>query len=292
MLPFLKAIEDGQTYRHRDVIDKLANVFNITYEERKELLPSGRQGIFDNRVGWARTYLKKAALIESPQRGSYYITQRGKDVLSQNPAEITNRFLAQFPEFRNFTNPSDEGETPPNPDEKTEGTPEELLEYAYKKIKDNLAQEIIDKIKTCSPKFFENLVIDLLLRMGYGGSRKDAGQSMGKTGDGGIDGIIKEDRLGLDIIYIQAKRWEGQVPVKEIRDFAGSLLGKRAKKGIFITTSSFPQTAQSFVDGIEHKIILIDGQRLSELMLEHNVGVSIQSSFEVKKIDTDYFSED
>jgi restriction system protein len=214
----LKAIEDGQTYRHRDVIDNLANVFNITYEERKELLPSGRQGIFDNRVGWARTYLKKAALIESPQRGSYYITQRGKDVISQNPSEITTRFLSQFPEFRNFTNPPDEGERPPNPDDKTEGTPEELVEYAYKKIKDNLAQEIIDKIKTCSPKFFENLVIDLLLRMGYGGSRKDAGQSMGKTGDGGIDGIIKEDKLGLDIIYIQAKRWEGQVPVKEIRD--------------------------------------------------------------------------
>lgn len=295
MLPFLKAISDGQTYRHRDVIEKLANDFQITDEEKKELLPSGQQGIFDNRVGWARTYLKKAMLIESPQRGSYHITQRGTDVLNQNPSEITSKFLTQFPEFRNFAKSSEDNDSQQKEISlvgETENTPEELLEFAYKKIKDNLAQELIDKIKTCSPKFFENLVIDLLLKMGYGGSRKDAGQSIGRSGDGGIDGIIKEDRLGLDIIYVQAKRWEGQVPVKEIRDFAGSLLGKKARKGIFITTSSFPQTAHSFVDGIEHKIILIDGQRLAELMLEHNVGVTIQTAFEVKRIDTDYFSED
>ena len=294
MLPLLKSISDGQTYLFRDVIEKLAVDFKLTDKERNELLPSGQQAVFDNRVGWARTYLKKAGLIESNKRGTLQITQRGLDALKQNSKEIDVTFLEQFPEFVEFKNINRKqiDEKKAETEIETEKTPEELLEFAYQNIRQNLSQELIEIIKNCSPRFFENLVIDLLLKMGYGGSRKDAGEAIGRTGDGGIDGIIKEDKLGLDIIYIQAKRWQNQVPVKEIRDFAGSLLGKKAKKGIFITTSNFPQNAYDYVEDIEHKIILIDGQRLAELMIEHNVGVSTQRIFDIKKLDSDYFSED
>ena len=294
MLPLLKSISDGQTYLFRDVIEKLAVDFKLTDKERNELLPSGQQAVFDNRVGWARTYLKKAGLIESNKRGTLQITQRGLDALKQNSKEIDVTFLEQFSEFVEFKNINRKqiDEKKAETEIETEKTPEELLEFAYQNIRQNLSQELIEIIKNCSPRFFENLVIDLLLKMGYGGSRKDAGEAIGRTGDGGIDGIIKEDKLGLDIIYIQAKRWQNQVPVKEIRDFAGSLLGKKAKKGIFITTSNFPQNAYDYVEDIEHKIILIDGQRLAELMIEHNVGVSTQRIFDIKKLDSDYFSED
>ena len=173
----------------------------------------------------------------------------------------------------------------------TEKTPQELLDYSFQKITNELSIELLDIVKSCSPTFFENMVIDLVVKMGYGGSRKDAGKAIGKSGDGGIDGIINEDKLGLDTIYIQAKRWENVVPVKEIRDFAGALLGKKAKKGIFITTSHFPKSAYEYVKNIEHKIILIDGKRLTELMIENNIGLSVQMKYEVKKIDTDYFEE-
>lgn len=294
MLPFLKLISDGKEYQYREVVDELANHFKLTENERKELLPSGSQFIFSNRVGWARTYLKKAGLVEASRRGAFKITQKGMDVLKKNPSEITVKFLEQFPEFVEFKNinrKQSEIETP-SKEYETEQTPEESLEFAHQKLRQNLAQDLIEKIKSCSPAFFERLVIDLLIKMGYGGSRKDAGEAIGKSGDGGIDGIIKEDKLGLDIIYIQAKRWENQVPVKEIRDFAGSLLGKKAKKGIFITTSAFPESAYKFVEGIEHKIILIDGARLAELMIEHNIGTSTQNIYEVKKVDSDYFTED
>lgn len=168
-------------------------------------------------------------------------------------------------------------------------TPEEALEYAYLKLKNDLSRDLLETIKSCSPAFFEKLMVDLITKMGYGGSRKDAGKALGKTGDGGIDGIIKEDKLGLDTIYIQAKKWENTVPVREIRDFAGALLSKKARKGIFIATSNFPKSAYEFVESIEHKIILIDGERLTNLMFEFNVGVSTQSTYEVKKIDSDYF---
>ena len=293
MLPLLKAISGGQTHLFREIIEKLSNEFKLAIEERKELLPSGQQAIFDNRVGWAKTYLKKAKLIESNKRGTLQITQRGLDVLRQNPKEINRNFLEQFSEFVGFINLTKKQDIEKIDVEfETERTPEELLELSYQKMRQNLAQELLEKIKECSPEFFEHLVIDLLLKMGYGGSRRDAGEAIGRTGDGGIDGIIKEDKLGLDIIYVQAKRWESQVPVKEIRDFAGSLLAKKAKKGIFITTSSYPQSALDYVQNIEHKIILINGQRLTELMIEHNVGTSTQRVFEIKKVDSDYFAEE
>lgn len=292
MLPFLKKTSNGEIYKFRDLIEELAIDYNLTEEEQKELLPSGQQPIFDNRVGWANTYLKKAGLLKSEKRGYLQITEKGKKILLDNPKEINIKFLRQFPDFNKFTKFKKNGtiKTKEIKEIAEESqTPEEMLEYAHQKLTNDLSQELIDTIKSCSPIFFENLVIDLLLSMGYGGSRVDAGKAIGKSNDGGIDGIIKEDKLGLDIIYIQAKRWENTVPTREVRDFAGALLAKKAKKGVFITTSSFPKSAIEFVGQIEPKIILIDGQRLGELLIEHGVGVSTQRIYKVKKIDSDYF---
>lgn len=294
MLPLLELVADGKTYTSREAIEGLAERYNLTEEERKELLPSGQQPVFDNRVGWARTYLKKAGLVKSEKRGTMSITEKGKQVLSQKPSRIDISFLEQFPEFVEFRTGKNKVKAVDQQEadiEAEEQTPEELLEYAHQKLQQDLAAELLLTIKEASPRFFENLVVDLLLQMGYGGSRADAGRAIGKTSDGGIDGIIKEDKLGLDIIYIQAKRWENSVPIKEIRDFAGALLGNKARKGVFITTSSFPASAHEYVRSIEPKIILIDGQQLARLMIEHNVGVSPQKTFQVKRIDSDYFEE-
>ena len=294
MLPLLKKISDGKTYKFRDLIDILSKYFELTEEEQKELLPSGQQSIFDNRVGWANTYMKKAGLIKSEKRGYLQISEIGQKVLLENPNVINVKFLKQFDSFNKFSNSKKNGSTKSKEIKEIieeEQTPEEMLEYAHQKLTNDLSQELIATIKVCSPIFFENLVIDLLLSMGYGGSRIDAGKAIGKSNDGGIDGIIKEDKLGLDIIYIQAKRWENTVPTREIRDFAGALLAKKAKKGVFITTSSFPKSAIEFVGQIEPKIVLIDGQRLGELLIEFNVGVSTQRSYQVKRMDSDYFEE-
>lgn len=296
MLPMLKYISDGEEHSLSEVHDALAEYFELDDEEIRELLPSGQQPIFRNRVGWARTYLKKAGLLSSPKRAHFKITDRGINFLKENPGEITSKDLTRFDEFVKFQTvkktPNKNSVTSNDVNAKvSDQTPEEVLEYAYQKIKNDLANELIDIIKSCSPAFFEKLVIDLLIAMGYGGSRKDAGEAMGKSGDGGIDGIIKEDKLGLDIIYLQAKRWENAVPVKEIRDFTGALASKKAKKGIFISTSSFPKSVYEFVSQIEYKIILIDGQRLAELMIENNVGLSIINSYQIKTIDSDYFEE-
>ncbi|RMG54600.1 MAG: restriction endonuclease [Bacteroidetes bacterium] len=293
MLPFLKAIEDGNTYKLADLTQNLSKHFQLSEAELKELLPSGKQTIFKNRIGWAKTYLKKAGLLESPKRAHFRITKRGKSILDRNPGRIDNSILMQFSEFVEFQKPTPDSPRNthhiPNETHEASTTPEEVLEYAYQELRDKLANDLLERIKTSSPDFFEQLVVDLLLKMGYGGSRKEAGQTLGKSGDGGIDGIIKEDRLGLDIIYIQAKRWENPVPTREVRDFAGALLSKKARKGIFLTTSSFPKSAWEFVDKIEHKIILIDGIRLTDLMIENNVGLSISDTYHIKKIDTDYF---
>jgi restriction system protein len=294
MLPLLKRISDGEIYKFRNLIDILTEEFELTEEEQKELLPSGQQPIFDNRVGWANTYMKKAGLIKSEKRGYLQITEKGKQVINQNPNEINVKFLRQFPEFKEFTKVKRNGTTKAKEIKEIteeEQTPEEMLEYAHQKLTNDLSQELIETIKGCSPRFFENLVIDLLLAMGYGGSRADAGKAIGKSSDGGIDGIIKEDKLGLDIIYVQAKRWENTVPTREIRDFAGALLAKKAKKGIFITTSEFPKSAIEYVNQIEPKLILIDGNRLGELIIEFDVGVSTQRIYKVKRIDSDYFEE-
>jgi len=293
MLPLLKFASDGQEHSLRETIEALADKFNLTVEERSELLPSGQQAVFDNRVGWARTYLKKAGMLETTRRGYYRITERGQQILRQNPPKITTAFLRQFPEFVEFQKTTrsklDEAEDEENNETQT---PEEVIEAAYQKLRKGLAVELLQMIKDRSPAFFERLVIDLLVRMGYGGTRKDAGEAIGRTGDDGIDGIIKEDRLELDIVYVQAKRWDGVVGRPEIQKFAGALQGQRARKGIFITTSAFSKDALDYTARIDSKIVLIDGDMLAQLMIDHNVGVALVSSYELKRIDSDYFTEE
>ena len=293
MLPLLKFAGDKKEHSIREAIDSIADLFKLSDEQKKDVLPSGRSYIIDNRVGWARTYLKKAGLLEDTRRSYFKITDKGSEVLTQSPKEINVRFLQQFPQFMEFRKRKDEEETEQERviQEEATQTPQELLEYGYQKIKRDLAQELIESVKKASPRFFEQLVVELLLKMGYGGSLKDAGKAIGQSGDGGIDGIIKEDKLGLDVIYIQAKRWENVVGSKEIRNFVGSLVGQKANKGVFITTSGFTKDALEYVKTITHKVILIDGDMLSQLMIENNVGVSAVINYEVKKIDSDYFVE-
>ncbi len=292
MLPLLRLAGDGKEYSLRACISMLADEFGLSDNERKELLPSGKQARFDNRVGWAGTYMIKAGLLSRPRRAHYQITDRGQEVLASNPTEINVKFLDQYQEFVSFRQPSNEEMSSAADTSQTLAeTPEEALEEAHQTLQESLAVDIIQAIKQCSPEFFERLVVDLLVKMGYGGSRKEAGQAVGRGGDGGIDGIIKEDRLGLDIIYIQAKRWEGVVGRPEIQKFAGALQGNRARKGIFITTSSFTREAVEYATLIDTKIILIDGTRLADFMIEHNVGASTVATYEVKRIDSDYFVE-
>lgn len=296
MLPLLKEVSDKKEHRFRDLIESLSDKFRLTEEERKELLPSGQQPIFDNRVGWAKTYLKKAGLLNSPKRAYVEISERGLDVLRQNPMEINVKFLKQFDEFIEFQTPNKdkESELDYTIEESSDRTPEEQLESAYQRIRKSLAQEILNKVLDMSPSFFERLVVELLVRMGYGGSLKDAGQATKQSGDEGIDGTIKEDKLGLDIIYVQAKRWQiGNVVGRpEIQKFVGALAGQGAKKGIFITTSSFTKDALRYVPRNETKIVLIDGDRLAQLMIDYNLGATTQTNYELKKIDSDYFGED
>jgi len=294
MLPLLKHLSDGQEHSLSDAHDSLAEQFNLTNEELRELLPSGQQTIFRNRVGWARTYMKKAGLIISTKRAHFRISDNGLELLKENPIEITSKFLRRYADFVKFQSVKKDKQASSSTqieltDDNTDQTPEESLEYAYQGLHSKLAKEVLDIVKECSPSFFEKLVIDLLITMGYGGSRKDAGQAMGKSGDGGIDGIINEDKLGLDVIYLQAKRWDNTVPLKEIRDFTGALASKKAKKGIFITTSNFPNSVYDFVKQVEYKIILIDGERLANLMIEHSIGLSTVNTYHVKTIDSDYF---
>lgn len=291
MLPLLKTLVDGKVHALREVRESLANELQLSDAERQELLPSGAQRVFDNRVSWARTYLKNAELLDYPERGRLKITARGQSVVKQNPPQINVKFLDQFPEFVAFRLAKKEPKADKANHVEEIETPDELIEAAYSRLKAELTAELLSSIKASSPAFFERLVVDLLLKMGYGGSRKEAGQAIGSSGDEGIDGIIKEDRLGLDIIYIQAKRWEPTVGRPEIQKFAGALQGQRARKGVFITTSTFSKEAIDYARMIETKIILVDGLRLAELMMEYGVGVSTVSTYELKKIDSDYFSE-
>jgi restriction system protein len=292
-LPLLKLASNGEEHALRSAVDGLADQFGLDESERKELLPSGQQEIFTNRVGWASTYLKKAGLLESTRRGYFRITDRGRKVLGTEPAAIDNEFLNRFPEFVAFrtrrTKPKTQATAKPSDGDDDDATPEELIEASHQKLRDDLADEIIQQILDCTPAFFERLVVDLLVRMGYGGSRKDAGQAIGRSGDGGIDGIIKEDRLGLDVIYLQAKRWQGPVGRPEIQKFVGALHGQRARKGIMITTSSFTADAVSYAGNIENKVVLIDGEDLAKFMIDSGVGVSTVASYEIKRIDSDYF---
>jgi len=297
MLPLLEFIADGKEYKMRNVTDELAIKFGVTEEEQKELLPSGVAPVFYNRTAWAKTYLKKAGLIDSPKQGIVIISKRGIEVLKKKPTSINVKFLKQFSEFVAFqtVKREDESETETETsEEQSIQTPEELLEMAYQKIRKSLASELISKVVELSPAFFERLVVELLVKMGYGGSIKDAGKAMGKSGDEGIDGTIKEDKLGLDIIYIQAKRWKpGNVVGRpEIQKFVGALAGQGAKKGIFITTSNFTKEALDYTPRNETKIVLIDGEQLAQLMIDYNLGCTSQQTYEVKKLDSDYFGEE
>jgi len=295
MLPLLKFHADQQEHFHRDATDYLAQTFNLSEEEKKELLPSGKQTIFVSRVNWAKVYLKMGGLLESTRRKYYKITQRGSEILKHNPSKIDIKFLEQFPDFVEWRKKSKIADTETQGKETeiaSQQTPEESLEYAYQKIRQDLAQELLSLVKRCSPAFFERLVVELLVKMGYGGSIKDAGTVKGKSGDGGIDGVIKEDKLGLDIIYIQAKRWDdGVVGRPEIQKFVGALAGHRAKKGIFLTTSNFSKEARDYISTIDSKIVLIDGEQLANLMIDYDLGVSKITAYEIKRIDSDYFDD-
>jgi restriction system protein len=294
MLPLLQFAGDGKDHSGREAIDHLGKLFKLSQDDLKELLPSGIQARFDNRVHWARSFLKQAGLIENPARGTFRITEEGNKLLAAKPPAINIKFLMQFPKFVEFRKRS--AKTAANGenavDAEVKSTPKEALEENFQRLHNELAAELLDTVKGCSPTFFENLVVELLVTMGYGGSRQEAGRAVGRSGDGGIDGIINEDRLGLNVIYIQAKRWESTVNDKEIRNFVGSLAGQKANRGVFITTSDFTQKAWDYVKNIPQKVILIDGDKLARLMIEHNVGVSEVATYRIKKIDADFFAEE
>ncbi|NRF70931.1 restriction endonuclease [Aquincola sp. S2] len=291
MLPLLRLAADGREHPFREVVEKLADEFALSDAERSELLPSGTAHVFGNRVGWARTYLKQAGLLEAPKRGVLRISAEGKALLARSPARIDNTVLNQYESFRAFRarGKEDEGADTVAAAPIAEQTPEDAMALAYHRVRKELEAELLEQVKGASPAFFERLVVDLLVAMGYGGSRQDAGRAIGKSGDGGIDGMIKEDRLGLDVIYIQAKRWEGAVGRPEIQKFAGALQGQRASKGVFITTSGYTREAIDYANFIATKIILVDGESLATLMVDHNVAVTKIGTYELKRIDTDYF---
>ena len=295
MLPLLRQVADGAEHSLKDVSQRLAETFNLTADEINEFLPSGQQPVFINRVGWARTYLKKAGLLNATRRGHFAISPRGLDVLNEKPSAINSKYLERFPEFIDFKSARRDAAPPASASNQLDGpsgqTPHEALEAAYERLKFELATEILQTLKIADPALFENIVVELLVRMGYGGSRKDAGRAIGRRGDEGIPGIIKEDHLGLDNVYIQAKRWSQTVGRPEIQKFAGALQGQRARKGIFITTSDFSKEAYEYVSRIESKIVLMDGATLSNLMIEFDVGVTGVATYEIKKIDLDYFTD-
>jgi restriction system protein len=285
---------DGRLYSVREAREALAHRFHLTDEEKNALLPSGRQAIFTNRVAWAKVYLQQAGLLESPQRGHFKISERGRKAFKDAPERITVAFLQKFSEFALFRSPQKihKTETLENTTESEKQTPEELLESAQLRLHTDLASEVLSRVKKCSPQFFERLVVELLLKMGYGGSREEAGEAIGAAGDEGIDGLINEDRLGLDTIYLQAKRWEGTVGRPEIQKFVGALHGKRAKKGVFITTGSFSTEALDYVKNIEPKVVLIAGNQLASFMIDFNVGVDSVATYQVKRLLSDYFEEE
>lgn len=294
-VPVLKQCADGEERGMKEVREGIAKALELTSKDSEEMLPSGKQTVFANRVGWAGTYLRKAGLLKGgDRRGLYRITQTGLEYLEKYPDGFKVKVLKEIPEFREFHTAKRHNAEPVGaPDaELSDATPEEMIQQGYGLLARELADELLASLKSVSPSFFERIVVDVLVKMGYGGSVVDAGEAVGRSGDGGIDGVIKEDKLGLDIIYVQAKRWENTVHSPEIQKFAGALAGKKAKKGVFITTSSFSKGANEFARNLESKIVLIDGDQLAQLMIENNVGVSAIASYEVKKMDTDYFEEE
>ncbi len=295
MLPLLKSISDGKEHYIRDVTERLSSFFRLTEEEKRKRLESGNGEVFYNRVIWARVYLLKAGLLKATRRGYFSITERGQQLLADNPARIDNSVLRRYPEFVEFTRVSskkNESSSTLEAELRTK-TPEEALEYGYQQLRQNLQQQLLERVRHGSSSFFERLVVELLVKMGYGGSLRDAGEVVGKAGDDGIDGVIKEDRLGLDAIYIQAKRWgEAQIGRPELQKFVGALKGQRANKGVFITTSKFSRDAQDYVSRVDSKVVLIDGDQLTALMIDFGVGVTTTASYDIKRVDSDYFAED
>lgn len=295
MLPLLRLAYDKKAKTLAEAEGLLCEEFGLSEADRSQRLPSKQQTVIRNRVGWASFYLKSAGLLEKPKRGVFYITDQGRQVVASGTASIDIPFLMKFEAFRQFyTKGASSGEqiesTPasPSPSDKT---PDEVLQAAYASLRQELAADILDRLIKTSPDFFETIVVELLVAMGYGGSLQDAGQKLGKSGDGGVDGIIKEDRLGLDVIFVQAKRWQDKVGRPEIQKFVGALQGQRARKGVFMTTSGFSADAVDYVTKIETKVVLLDGIQIAELMIDHNVGVSPVSTFIVKRVDSDYFDE-
>lgn len=289
----LDVAADGKEHSIKEAREIIAKRMNISEADLRELLPSGTQTKFDNRIAWAKSYFVQANVFESPRRGWFRITERGKELHKKGHDRIDVKILNQFPEFVEFhTSKTDQAADNSHTDTSPVETPEEILQKAYLNIRADLASEILERIKGNSPQFFERLVVDAMVALGYGGSRADAGKSIGQSGDEGIDGIIKEDRLGLDVIYLQAKRWEGTVGRPEIQKFVGALHGKRAKKGVFITTGRFSDDAVKYVESIEPKVILIDGRTLAELMIDYGLGTTSMAKYEIRRVDSDYFAEE
>lgn len=289
-LPMLQLASDGAIWSLSDARERLAKIFNLSTEDQEELLPSGKQSRYANRVAWAKVYLERGGLLSSPARGKFAITDRGRDVLRSPPPAVTIDFLSQYPEFQEFRSRSSSQAQEEVQQPIAMESPEEALESAHVTLRRNLASEILQRVKSCSPRFFEHLVVELLLKMGYG-KAGGSGERVGKSGDEGIDGIISEDRLGLEMVYLQAKRWEGTVGRPEIQKFVGALHGKRARKGVFITTGSFSADAVNYVQTIDPRVALIDGSQLAEFMIDYGLGVSLSRSIEIKSLDSDFFDE-
>lgn len=301
MLPLIKFISDGEIHNTQDAVSYLGKEFQLSEDELNEWLPSKKQKTFNNRVHWAKAHLKMSNVIENVGRGLFKLTERGKQILKESPSSVNVKYLTEkFSDYNELINGFRRKEPYkitfstdiPTVDEFLKETPEEQIESGYQKIRKSLEQEVLQKLKSIHPSKFEEIVVQLLVRMGYGGSIAEAGKATKYTNDEGIDGIIKEDKLGLDVIYIQAKRWEGTVPRPEIQKFVGALAGQRAKKGVFITTSSFSKEANTYAAQMDTKIVLIDGEQLAQYMIDYNLGVSVQNTYEIKKVDSDYFEEE
>ena len=290
LLPALRAFADGKPHGLREAREYVSQQLQLDPVSRALLLADGRTPVYVSRTDWAITYLHRAGALARPERGVYQITERGRELLGRNLEKLTAKHLMEFEEFRQFMQGGKPALVPPTDVEN--GSPEERLANAWKQLRESLAKEILDKLRQVSPAYFEKIVVDLLVAMGYGGSVEDAASVLGRAGDEGIDGMIKEDKLGLDAVYVQAKRWSQNVGRPEVQAFAGSLEGARARKGVFITTSDFTPDAREYVKRIEKKIVLIDGRQLAELMIDHDVGVTVAHTYKLKRLDSDYFEEE
>lgn len=300
MLPVLKLAEKKDT-RVPEIEPQIAQQFGLTQPERDQMLPSGRQKVLHNRLHWAKFYLSKAGLVGSAPQNRFIATEAGRELLARNPDRIDNELLLQYPSFQKFYNADDDNEVTESrsqskasaPALAAKTTPEEQIEAAHLAVQSVLRAELLQRMLQNSPSFFEQVIVDLLVAMGYGGSHKNAAEQLGRTGDGGVDGVINEDRLGLDRVYVQAKRFtDSSVGRPDVQAFVGSLVGLGATKGVFVTTSSFSQHAIDFAKHLSQRVILIDGPRLTELMIEHNIGVRVNRSIEFKRIDEDFFAEE